>query len=899
MSSERWQRIKDLFHSALAAEAAQRAAFLDKACADDPSLREEVAALLASDEGAEDFIETPAVEIASESFARDVANAVEGRRIGPYKIVREIGRGGMGVVYLAERADEQYQKQVAIKLIKRGIDTDTILHRFCTEQQILANLDHPNIAKLLDGGTTDDRLSYFIMDYVEGLPIDLYCDTHKLPTVERLKLFCTVCEAVQYAHQHDVIHRDLKPSNIFVTVEGVPKLLDFGIAKLLTPESSSRKSELTATGLRPMTLDYASPEQVRGDPVTPASDIYSLGVLFYELLTGHYPYRIERHTPQEIERAICETEPERPSSAIFHVEQIEQSSNDDGRPSGIITPESVSQMRDGELRKLRQRLVGDLDNIVLKALRKEPERRYASVKHFSEDIRRHLDGRSVLARKDSFWYRGAKFIKRNKDAVLAATLAAVIPVLLAMGISLLTGRAQIDSIAVLPFVNVSGDPNTEYLSEGITESLMNQLSQLANLKVISRTSVLRYRGTEQDPQAVGNTLRVQAVLMGRVVQRGSDLTISAELVDTRNNRHLWGGKYTRKPSEILVLQEEIARQISAKLTRLTSAEREQLTKRDTENPAAYREYVLGRHFWNQRSGAQVRKALQHFERAIELDPNYALAYAGIADSYTALASFRVLPGKEAYVKARAAAVKALGLNPALGEAHSILAMVSLYYDWDWATAEREFKRAVALKPDDATTRLRYGLALAWFDQFDEGRREIAKGLEVDPGSPLLNYSAAQILYWARRYDQAIEEYHNALAVDPNFFRTYSLLGEAYVQKGAYDEAIAAFKKAIDLGEGAQVKADLAYTYAVSGRTREARKILAELTDRSRRTYAPPLEVAIAYVGLGDHDQAFAWLEKAYDERERDMLSLRVNPGLDPLRSDPRFADLLRRVGLPP
>jgi eukaryotic-like serine/threonine-protein kinase len=896
MSSDRWQRIKDLFHSALAIEAGHRATFLDKACADDPSLREEVAALLASDEGAEDFIETPPVEMAAESLASDSANAMQGRRIGPYKIIREIGRGGMGVVYLAERADEQYQKQVAIKLIKRGMDTDTILRRFHIEQQILANLDHPNIAKLLDGGTTDDHLSYFIMDYVEGLPIDLYCDTHKLPTVERLKLFCTVCEAVQYAHQHDVVHRDLKPSNIFVTAESVPKLLDFGIAKLLNPEPSSRRSELTATSLRPMTLDYASPEQVRGGPVTPASDIYSLGVVLYKLLTGHYPYRIERHTPQEIERAICETEPERPSSAIFHVEQT---SNDDGRTPGIITPESVSQTRDGEPTKLRRRLVGDLDNIVLKALRKESERRYASVQHFSEDIRRHLDGRPILARKDSFWHRGAKFLKRKKDVVLAATLAAVIPVLLAMGVSLFTGRAQIDSIAVLPFVNISGDPNTEYLSEGITESLMNQLSQLANLKVIPRASVLRYKGTEQDPQAVGNTLGVQAVLMGRVVQTGNDLTISAELVDTRNNRHLWGGKYTRKPSEILVLQEDIARQISAKLTRLTTAEREQLTKRDTENPAAYREYVLGRHFWNQRSGAQVRKALQHFERAIELDPNYALAHAGIADSYIAFATFRVRPGKEAYVRARAAAVKALELNPALEEAHSVLAMVSLYHDWDWATAEREFKRAVSLKPDDATTRLRYGLALAWFDRFDEGRREIAKGLEVDPGSPLLNYSAAQILYWARRYEQAIEEYRKALSVDPNFFGTYTLLGEAYVQKGSYDEAVAAFKKAIDLGDSDLPKADLAYAYAVSGRTREARKILAELTDRSRRTYAPPFEVAIAYVGLGDHDQAFAWLEKAYQERERAMLSLRVNPRLDPLRSDPRFADLLRRVGLPP
>jgi eukaryotic-like serine/threonine-protein kinase len=304
MTPERYQQVKELFQSALEREGSQRKRFLDEACAGDPSLREEVESLLTSHEQAPSFIESSALEIVSKVLPDQRDEQMVGQRIGPYKVIREIAHGGMGAVYSAFRADDEYQKQVAIKLIKRGMDTDSIIRRFRNERQILANLDHPNIARLIDGGTTEDGLPYFIMDHVEGLPIDAYCDAHKLSIAERLKLFRTVCSAVEYAHQHHVIHRDLKPSNIFVTAEGVPKLLDFGIAKVLNPEPPFQTVE--SVGLRPMTPDYASPEQVRGETITPASDVYSLGVLLYELLTGHRPYRIKSRTPQEIERVICE-----------------------------------------------------------------------------------------------------------------------------------------------------------------------------------------------------------------------------------------------------------------------------------------------------------------------------------------------------------------------------------------------------------------------------------------------------------------------------------------------------------------------------------------------------------------------------------------------------------------
>jgi serine/threonine protein kinase/Flp pilus assembly protein TadD len=895
MTAEQWEKIKELFEAALERDGSQRAAFLDGACASDPSLRAEIEALIASHEQAGSFMAEPALEPGTKLFADDGAESLVGRRIGPYKILREIGQGGMGTVYLAARADDEYQKQVAIKIVKRGMDTEAIIRRFRNERQILANLDHPNIAKLLDGGTTEDGLPYFVMDYIEGLPIHMYCDTHKRSTVERLKLFQTTCSAVHYAHHHDVVHRDIKPSNILVTAEGVAKLLDFGIAKLLNPDPSSQTKETTSS-LRPMTPDYASPEQVRGEPITPASDVYSLGVLLYELLTGHRPYYVKNRTPQEIERTICEEEPKKPSTAISRIEEVAAA---DGTNRITLTPESVSEARGDQPEKLRRHLAGDLDNMVLMALRKEPERRYASVEQLSEDIRRHLEGLPVIARKDTLWYRSAKFIKRNKTSVRSAAVASMVLLLVGVGVYLLTARSQIDSIAVLPFVNVSADPNIEYLSDGISETLMNRLSQLPNLKVLPRTSVFRYKGKEQDSQTVGRTLKVQAVITGKVAQSGDNLSISAELIDVRNNRHLWGDKYTRKLSEILVLQEEITRQLSKQLrTRLTGAERGLLAKRQTENAAAYRQYLMGRHFWNQRTAAGIQKSIKYFEKATELDPTYALAYATLGDSYTLASTYGVLPAKEAYLKAKGAALKGLEIDNALAEGHTTLGIVSFYHDWDWVAAERAFKRAIELKPDDATAHQRYALALGLVGRFDEAIAEIKRARELDPFLLIIHANVGQVLYQARQYDEAIDELRKALGMDPNFFQARRLLGQVHVQKQMYDEAFAEFQKAISLSGGnAMIKGELGHAYAVSGRRDEAMKVLDELLELSRRRYVSPFAIALVYTGLGEKDQAIAWLEKSAEERARLILSLKVNPVFDRLRSDPRFTDLRRRVGL--
>ena len=421
MNPETWQQVKALFYAALEHEPQERALFLREACAGDDELRAQVASLIASHEEAGDFINEPAFISAEACFSQLNEPALIGERIGSYEIVRELGRGGMGTVYLGERADSQFEKHVAIKIIKRGMDTDFVLRRFMLERRVLASLDHPNIARLLEGGATEDGLPYFIMEYVEGRPMTAYADERRLTVSERLRLFRKVCAAVQYAHQNLIIHRDLKPSNVLVTADGTPKLLDFGVAKLLNPELTVETVDHTATMLRLMTPEYASPEQVRGLQVTTASDIYSLGVLLYELLTSHRPYRLQSRARDEIVRAVCEQEPERPSVAISRIEELP--ATDKAPMRATLSPARIATTRDAQPERLRRQLSGDLDNIVLKCLRKEPQRRYSSAEQFSEDIRRHLDGLPVTARQDTFTYRASKFLKRHKAGVAAASLA--------------------------------------------------------------------------------------------------------------------------------------------------------------------------------------------------------------------------------------------------------------------------------------------------------------------------------------------------------------------------------------------------------------------------------------------------------------------------------------------
>ncbi len=532
MTPERWQQIKVLVALALEREPGERPALLDRECRDDEPLRLEVETLIASCEEDRDLIEKLTAERARTLILSGEPRVVSTLTVGPYQVMGEIGHGGMGTVYVAMRADDQYRKRVAIKLVRRGMDTEQILSRFRHERQILASLDHPNIARLLDGGTTEEGLPYFVMEHIEGQRIDEYCDARRLTTIERLKLFREVCSAIHYAHQNLIVHRDVKPSNILVTPDGAPKLVDFGIAKLLKPEMYARTIAPTIAAVRPMTPDYASPEQVRGQPITTASDIYSLGVLLYELLTGHRPYRGAGLTLQELEMAICDEEPERPSTAVNRVEEV---IDEDGSSQKTLSPETVSRTREGQPDKLQRKLKGDLDNIVLMAMRKEPQRRYASVEQFSEDIRRHLDGLPVIARKDTFGYRTDKFVRRHKFGVAAATALIVLAIAAAVAIVMQSARAARER------------DKAEKVSAFLVDIFKLSDPSEARGKTVTARDILD-KGAERIERELKDQPDVQATLMDTIglVYRGLGFYDSAAPLLEKSlslRRELFGGEH--------------------------------------------------------------------------------------------------------------------------------------------------------------------------------------------------------------------------------------------------------------------------------------------------------------------------------------------------------------------
>src|SRR5918998_1817666 len=541
MTPERWKQVEEVFQAALDLPRDERPRFIAEKCADDAALRVQVEALVAQYEEAGDFIEEPAFVVnnfnpASVPFRTTTPTSFEddpmaGARVGSYKIVREIGRGGMGAVYLAVRADSEFQKRVAIKLVKRGMDTDFILRRFRNERQILASLDHTNIARLLDGGTTETGLPYFVMEYIEGQPLYRYCDSEKLTIPERQRLFVQICHAVGYAHQNRVVHRDIKPSNIIICSDGTPKLLDFGIAKLLNPELSPDTLTPTATAMRLMTPEYASPEQVRGEQASPASDIYSLGVLLYELLTGHRPYHFPSRSPHEIARVICEEEPEHPSRAISRTEDIVPLEGI--APSGDPTTlEFICKMRGGTVESVRRELAGDLDNITLKALKKGPGRRYASVERLRDDLLRHLEGRPV----------SAPFVFPT-SAKTPKTVA---------GSEAVTGEK---TLAVLPFkmlnVQRADETGENYLGIGLADALITRLSNVRRFSVRPTSSVIRYSGTDiGDPFAAGHELGVSYVVDGRIQRANERIRITVQLLNVYDGATMWAGQFDENYTDV-------------------------------------------------------------------------------------------------------------------------------------------------------------------------------------------------------------------------------------------------------------------------------------------------------------------------------------------------------------
>ncbi len=790
-----------------------------------------------------------------------------GTRIGPYRIEREIGRGGMGTVYEAWRADGEFQHRVAIKLIKSGLDTESVLKRFRNERQILAQLNHPNIGRLLGGGTTREGSPYFVMEYIEGQPLYQYCDEHNLKVHDRARLFTQICDAVHHAHQKLVIHRDLKPTNILVSAAGTPKLLDFGIAKLLDPELVSDTTPQTTLGVRLMTLEYASPEQVQGLPVTYLSDVYSLGVLLYGLLTGDSPYRFRNRMSYEMARAIIEDEPELPSVAV--IRPIPSLGTYVDHEAATISSETDTSV--DTLEAVRRELAGDLDNIVLKALRKDPSERYESVATLRDDLLRHLNGWPVLA--PSY----APLCKPDGD---------------------------VKSIAILPLkilnLDQPSDTTESFLGVGLADAMITRLSGVRSLAIRPTSAIVPYGEQNSDPFRAGRELSVDYVLDGRIKRLGNRVRVSLQLLDIRRGANAWANQFDERFSDALDLEDSISSKVAESLLpQLTDTGHRKFRKRGTDNPRAFEAYLRGRFFWNTFTPESLPKALTSFKEAIDWDPNYALAHVGLADFYNWAGIYGLLPASKSHDLARMAAKCAIELDDSLGEAYATLGLTIEGADWNWAEAERLYKYSLELNPNYSLAHEWYSSLLIGTGRFEEGLKEIHRAEELDPLSLRAMTLTAWSYYQTRRYDEAVAKGKQIIDMDRNNPQGHLQLGIALIEVGETEKALTAVRESVRLMAASGLpKYGLCFALVAANRRDEAQEELDRLLKMASEGYVKEYFLALAHVALGYYDVAFEYLEKAFAERDPWLTWFGTEPKLDPLRSDPRFIELFRQTKNP-
>jgi eukaryotic-like serine/threonine-protein kinase len=810
-----------------------------------------------------------------------------GDLVGPYRLIRLLGEGGMAEVWLAQRADGSIKRAVALKLPRLRGDRQDLASRFARECDILAALEHPHIARLYDAGISPDGLPYLAMEYVRGEKLTTWCDEHRLGVSERLELVLQVLDAVQYAHAHQVIHRDIKPSNILVNEAGQVQLLDFGVAKLLAQDE-----QLTIAYGRAMTPDYASPELARGDPPEPGSDVYSLGILLYELLTGCLPYRIKaRGSGAQLEQAIIAAEVLPPSTQL--------------------APEAGAA-RGTTQEKLARRLRGDLDAIVLKALAKEPAERYDGASSMSEDVQRYLHGTPVKARSAPLHYRVSKFLKRNKAVVWLSAIA-VIAVLVAIGADRLALSRRVDhalpafappahSVAVLPFTNLSGDPKQEYFSDGVSEELINALSHVEALQVSARTSSFSFKGKNADIGTIARKLNVAAVLEGSLRRSGDTVRITAQLIDTVNGYHIWSQSYDRDLKDNLALQTEIATAVAQEMqVRLLGDEAARIEVDGTHNSEAYDAYLRGMQIEvTVQDAASARRALAAFDQAIALDPNFAAAQTHRARALRYLAYFSTDPNavRDLYATARQAAERAVALAPDSADAHMALGWHVLVNGYlDFTGAAPEIDRAMALGPGSAAVLDSY----AGF-QGIVGHRELSlaamrHAIRLDPQNPRYREHLLHALTMARRFEDVLAAVQDARALRAEGYYAGLFSFQSYLALGRPELASQTCESPATPLDESDRHLCLALAYHALGKMTQATAELEEL--KALHGNLGAADYAAIYAQWGDPGSALTWLATAERVNRASLATVKVDWMFDPIRGQPQFQALVQRLKFPP
>ena len=784
---------------------------------------------------------------------------------GRYQIIEELGKGGMGKVYRV--LDKKLKEEVALKLIKPEVASDKeTIERFSNEVRLARRIGHRNVGRMFE--LMQDEGTHFItMEYVTGEDLKSFIRRSRQLTVgTAIAIAKQVCEGLAEAHRLGVVHRDLKPSNIMIDKEGNARIMDFGIARSLKGKG------ITGAGMMIGTPEFMSPEQVEGKDIDQRSDIYSLGIILYEMATGRVPF--------EGDTAL--------SIAMKHKGEI---------------PKNPKQ--------LNPNIPEDLSSVILKCLEKDKTNRYQTATEVRSELGKIERGipttEQVIPEKKAFTSKeitvtfGLKKILLPALGLLFFIIAAIVIIWKVFPKKEAAPAASAKkSIAVLPFVDLSQAQNNEYLCDGISETLINTLTNIEGLWVPARTSAFFFKGKTQDIREIGQKLGVENVLEGSVQVAGDNLRVTARISNAQDGRQVWSEIFNRKMADIFTIQDDIAKAIVTALKiKLLGEKGAPLIKNYTENLEAYNLYLQGRNLWNKRDEADLIKSIEYFEKAIEIDQNYALAYTGVGDAYYILGNNGFWPAEKAFPKAKAAALKALGIDDKLAEAHATLASIMCDYDWDFVGAEKEFKLAIELNPGYATAHQFYAVSLSSFGRYEEAMREIKIARNLDPLSPRISTDVGLFLYFERRYGQALEELNKALEVDPSHYATYIFLGWAYEAKGKYEEAVKYYLRYIELRGGSKDRdPNIAGCYALMGKREEAQKVLNNIIVYSKGNYVPSVPIASVFSALGEKEQTFAWLEKALRERDPYLLMFLITlHRFDPVRSDPRYAALLRKIGL--